>query len=198
MNYLAHAYLSFNLPDILLGNMVSDFVKGKKQFEYPAAIQQGIRLHRLIDAFTDRHEATGELKSFFRPAYRLYSGAFADVVYDHFLANDEDQFESDAALKHFTFWCYRELKFKQEWFPPHFSRMFPYMQEQDWLYHYRFREGIRKSFHGLARRAAYISEAETAFTIFNEHYEAMRDCYTSFFPELKTFTNHQLTLLMNS
>jgi acyl carrier protein phosphodiesterase len=30
MNYLAHAYLSFGEPDILAGNMISDFVKGKK------------------------------------------------------------------------------------------------------------------------------------------------------------------------
>ncbi len=35
MNYLAHAYLSFNDPEILVGNMISDFVKGKKKFDYP-------------------------------------------------------------------------------------------------------------------------------------------------------------------
>ena len=42
MNYLAHACLSFGKPDILLGNMINDFIKGKKQFDYPAAIQKGI------------------------------------------------------------------------------------------------------------------------------------------------------------
>lgn len=35
MNYLAHAYLSFNDPEILVGNLISDFVKGKKKFDYP-------------------------------------------------------------------------------------------------------------------------------------------------------------------
>jgi acyl carrier protein phosphodiesterase len=29
MNYLAHAVLSFQQPDILTGNMISDFVKGR-------------------------------------------------------------------------------------------------------------------------------------------------------------------------
>jgi hypothetical protein len=29
MNYLGHAYLSFNHQDILVGNMISDFIKGK-------------------------------------------------------------------------------------------------------------------------------------------------------------------------
>lgn len=30
MNYLAHAFLSFNHQPILTGNMISDFVKGKQ------------------------------------------------------------------------------------------------------------------------------------------------------------------------
>ena len=197
MNLLAHAYLSFNLPDILLGNMISDYVKGKTQYTYPIPVQHGIRLHRDIDSFTDTHEATKELKSFFRPHYRLYSGAFADVVYDHFLANDDEEFRTEKELRHFTAWCYRELKDKETLFPKPFERMFPYMQEQDWLYNYRFREGIHKSFHGLVRRAAYITEAETAFALFNEQFQAMQACYTAFFPELKAYAAYRLEALLN-
>jgi acyl carrier protein phosphodiesterase len=76
MNYLAHAYLSFNEPEILAGNMISDFVKGKKKFDYSLTIQQGIALHRAIDQFTDFHPVTQEAKSYFKKDYRLYSGAF--------------------------------------------------------------------------------------------------------------------------
>ena len=46
MNYLAHAYLSFDDAEILTGNIISDFVKGKKKFDYPSRIQAGIKLHR--------------------------------------------------------------------------------------------------------------------------------------------------------
>ncbi len=92
MNYLAHAYLSFHNPDILAGNMISDFVKGKKQFDYPSIIQKGIRLHRDIDTFTDQHPSTKKGKEDFKPAVGSYSGAFMDVVYDHFLALDTDEF----------------------------------------------------------------------------------------------------------
>ena len=35
MNYLAHAYLSSGDPSIPAGNMISDYVKGKKKFDYP-------------------------------------------------------------------------------------------------------------------------------------------------------------------
>src|ERR671921_866500 len=95
MNYLAHAYLSFRRPEILVGNMISDFVKGKSRLGYTAGVQQGITLHRQIDEFTDFHLATQQAKTIFRPHYRLYSGALVDVVYDHFLATDPELFTEE-------------------------------------------------------------------------------------------------------
>ena len=67
MNYLANARLSFNDPDLLIGNMISDFVKGKKKFDYPLSIQKGIQLHRLIDEFTDAHFEAKRAMKYFRP-----------------------------------------------------------------------------------------------------------------------------------
>jgi acyl carrier protein phosphodiesterase len=188
MNYLAHAYLSFNNPAILAGNMISDYIKGKKQFDYPPAVQKGIKLHRAIDNFTDTHAVTQELKSFFRPQYRLYSGAFADVVYDHFLANDTAQFNTEADLKQFAVSTYTMLEPFAGIFPPPFQKMFPYMKEYDWLYNYRYTWGIEKSFAGVVRRAAYLTESEIACEIFNKHYEAMQVCYHNFFPDLKKYS----------
>ena len=197
MNYLAHAWLSFGDPEILTGNMSSDFIKGKKQFEYPQQVQKGIRLHRAIDDFTDTHEATRQLKSFFRPQYRLYSGAFADVTYDHFLANDRNEFASDKELKDFTNITYNLLEKKVELLPSLFQKMLPYMKAQDWLYNYRFTWGIEKSFGGLVRRAKYLQESEIAFDLFNRHYDEMKICYNAFFPSLKDFTLHQFRQLLN-
>jgi len=198
MNYLAHAYLSFENPEILTGNMISDFVKGKKQFDYPLPVQKGIKLHRAIDDFTDTHAATHELKSFFRPQYRLYSGAFADVVYDHFLANDIAQFNSEADLKTFTENTYQLLEAHKEFFPVPFQKMFPYMKEYDWLYNYRHAWGIEKSFGGVVRRSAYLTESDIAFEVFNTHYKAMQVCYNAFFPDLKKYSLSKLDELLNT
>lgn len=196
MNYLAHAFLSFNDPDILTGNMISDFVKGKTKFQYPLPIQNGIGLHRQIDSFTDFHPATAKAKEFFRPQYRLYSGAFIDIVYDHFLAVDEKQFENDGGLENFTHKTYRILDNKTSYFPARFQIMYPYMKEQNWLYNYRLKEGIRKSFGGLVRRAAYLEESEIAFTIFNRNYDELQNCYDEFFPELKSYVSERLRSLL--
>lgn len=198
MNYLAHAYLSFNQPGILAGNMINDHIKGKKKFDYPEAIQKGMLLHRAIDDFTDHHPATEQAKKFFKAAYRLYSGAFVDVLYDHFLANDTNEFSDKAELYSFCQATYVSLQNNFALFPQKFQQVLPYMQSQNWLYNYRYKEGIEKSFGGLVKRAAYLSESATAFAIFNEHYDALQICYNDFFPGLKQFTVHQLKQLINN
>lgn len=187
MNYLAHAFLSFEDGAVLTGNMISDFVKGKTQYQYPPAIQDGIELHRQIDAFTDSHPVTARAKEFFRPVYRLYAGAFTDIVYDHFLALDEKHFAPYGGLLPFTELTYGQLEAHSSFFPERFMRMFPFMRSQNWLYGYRQQDGIRQSFYGLQRRAAYISETDHAFEIFITHYHELQECYDNFFPLLKKY-----------
>lgn len=194
MNFLAHAVLSFDDKEILVGNMISDFVKGKKKEGYPQAIRRGIQLHRLIDNFTDFHSATSNAKSFFRQQYGLYAGPFIDIVYDYFLANDPAMFATSEKLLDFSMKTYAELNEYRELLPPLFSRKLPYMKEENWLYNYRTEWGIDKSFHGLVRRAKYMDNAEKAVELFLKNKEELEKCYQEFFPELKSYV---LDLLMN-
>ncbi len=184
MNYLAHACLSFGYSDILLGNMISDFVKGKSKYDYPKEVQTGIALHRLIDNYTDSHEATKEAKEIFRPAYRLYSGAMVDVVFDYFLANDESEF-SETGLLQFSERTYQLLGENTALFPKKFEMMFPYMQSQNWLFNYRYKWGIQKSLQGVVKRAAYLTESDTAFQLFEQNIDVLQLCYNKFWPTLK-------------
>jgi len=187
MNYLAHAYLSFGNPAWTTGNLISDFVKGKKRYDFPEDIQQGIALHRAIDTYTDTHEGIISAKEIFRPHYRLYSGAFVDVVFDHFLANDRGQFENEAALEAFTATVYAALLQHYHKLPAEFHTMFDRMRQQNWLYNYRFRWGMERSFSGLVWRSKYMEESATAFRLFETNYEALQQSYNAFFPELLDF-----------
>jgi acyl carrier protein phosphodiesterase len=249
MNYLAHAYLSFEITDITVGNMISDFVKGKQKLDYPIAIQQGIMLHRFIDSFTDSHAVTRQAKSFFKEAYGLYAGPLVDVVYDHFLANDPlrfpetgekgpaagdgtrgpgervggtgggldgagggtrwpgdrargpeggaigDEETGGTGLKAFAQKTYERLSTRQALMPERFGRFFHYMRAQDWLFNYRYKQGIFNSFEGLARRAAYMGSSERAAQLFEKHYSGLEACYTDFFPALQDFALRTLEQL---
>ena len=176
--------------------MISDFVKGKKKFDYPQAIQKGIALHRAIDTFTDNHIATKTAKEFFRPAYRLYSGAFIDVIYDHFLAIDENEF-TEKSLFDFTQKTYESLDLDKHWMPEYFSTMFPYMKQHNWLFNYRTRWGLEKSLGGVVRRSAYLTESETAFNLFEQHYQLLQDCYRHFWAEVKPFAFEKFEMLLS-
>jgi acyl carrier protein phosphodiesterase len=217
MNYLAHAYLSFEITDITVGNMISDFVKGKQKLDYPVAIQHGITLHRAIDSFTDSHAVTRQAKSFFKGAYGLYAGPLVDVVYDHFLANDPLRFPETGqkegatgpqapsaangeetggtGLKAFAQKTYEQLSARQALMPERFGRLFHYMRAQDWLFNYRYKEGIFNAFAGLARRAAYMGSAEQADLLFEQYYTGLEACYTDFFPTLQDFALRTLQQL---
>ena len=195
MNLLAHAYLSFGQPEIIVGNLISDFVKGKKQYDYPPGIQRGITLHRNIDTFTDSSEATRIAKEVFRPAYRLYSGAITDIIYDHFLANDENEFPEGSLLP-FSQEVYVVLEKYHSWLPPQFAEMFPYMRSQNWLFNYHTRGGIDKSLRGLVRRSAFLTESNTAFVLFELHYDLLKACYGQLIIEIKSYAKQRLQELL--
>lgn len=174
--------------------MISDFVKGKKQFDYPDRIRQGITLHRAIDRFTDQHPATREAMDIFRPEYRLYSGAFVDVVYDHFLATDENEF-SPEKLHSFSLQVYSTLEEFQHLLPERFAGMFPYMRSHNWLYGYRNLAGAERSLDGVVRRAAYLHDSSAAVKLFRQYYQPLQRCYRQFWTDVKTFARGEFVLL---
>jgi acyl carrier protein phosphodiesterase len=63
MNVLAHIYLSGDSEQIIIGNYIGDYVKGREYLKYPELIRKGIILHRHIDAFTDNHPVVHEARS---------------------------------------------------------------------------------------------------------------------------------------
>jgi acyl carrier protein phosphodiesterase len=195
MNYLAHAYLSFSDPGVLVGNMVSDFVKGQQKNSFSGKPLAGIYLHRAIDSFTDTHPSTREAMQYFRADYRLYSGAIMDVIYDHFLATDEKEF-SDQSLFAFSQEVYQQLDSQAAHLPARFIPVFGYMRTQNWLYHYRSEQGLAQSLGGLVRRAAYLSDSQPALRSFREHRNALRACYEKFFPDVKQFAKQKLSELV--
>ena len=195
MNYLAHAYLSFENEPILIGNMISDFVKGKQKFTFPEKVQKGIMFHRMIDIFTDAHAATKKAKDIFKPHAHRYEGAFVDVIYDHFLAVDETEFPLNK-LEYFANKIYHVLKTNETILPVRFRNMLPYMINQNWLLNYRFTWGIENSFEGIFRRATYLEKNNDIFECFTNNYEPLQHCYKEFFPAVKDFAFNEYNILI--
>src|SRR5690349_12341831 len=89
MNFLAHIFLSGDDPEIMVGNFIGDFVKGRNLDDrFSSGIVKGIELHRAIDEYTDSHPVVAQSKNRLRPKYRHYAPVIVDVFYDHFLAKN--------------------------------------------------------------------------------------------------------------
>lgn len=99
MNYLAHFHLAASArqddaPGLIVGALLGDFVKGPLRNEWPNDWEQGIALHRRIDALTDSHPEVGSLLETLPPAYRRYGGIMLDVCFDYCLARQWRNFHS--------------------------------------------------------------------------------------------------------
>ena len=196
MNFLAHAYLSFNKEEIVVGNLISDFVKVNKKFDYSKGIQDGISLHRKIDEFTDNHPQTKLAKQLLKPAVGLYAGAFIDVVYDYFLANNLNCFSSEIELHDFANGVYKILENHKAIVPPNFEKVMPSMQANNWLYNYKFDYGVQRSFEGLYRRAKFLTPSDNkAYQSFIANKSVLHEFANSFIKDVIVFVKKELTTM---
>ena len=185
MNFLAHSYLSFS-EEQLVGNMIADFVKNRDVARLPESIQKGIKLHRAIDTFTDAHPLIHEAKAPFRPLVRLYSGAFVDVAFDYFLANDTTE-NSQREWQEHSQRVYAVLRRYEEFLPEVFKKVLDKMQQDDWLYNYRNEWGIDYSFQNVVNKAQFLDKTTNVFPAFLANKDFLREKYEIFFPEIKSF-----------
>lgn len=191
MNFLAHAFLSFGQEEILVGNMVADFVKGKEIQRYDKGILIGILLHREIDAFTDSHPLVKAGQAYLRPRFRHYSTVITDIFFDYFLGKNWEQY-SDLSLDTFVNQTYKILDANLTLLPDSFKEMFIWMKSQNWLYHYREIEGIQKALTGLSRRTTFDSKMNEAPELLLEKEAEFELIFFAFFKELETFARHKL------
>lgn len=191
MNFLAHAFLSFGKEEILVGNMVADFVKGKEIQRYDKGILIGILLHREIDAFTDSHPLVKAGQAYLRPRFRHYSTVITDIFFDYFLGKNWDRY-SDLPLETFVNQTYKILDEHLHLLPDSFREMFVWMKSQNWLYHYREIAGMQKALTGLSRRTTFDSKMNEAPEVLLEKEAEFELIFFAFFKELETFARHKL------
>lgn len=85
MNFLAHLWLADRSRTSLAGAVLGDVVRGADLRAYPDDLAEGIRLHRRVDALTDRHPRLQPLRADFAPGARRYAGIVLDLAADHAL-----------------------------------------------------------------------------------------------------------------
>jgi acyl carrier protein phosphodiesterase len=185
MNYLAHLHLGGPGREQLLGSLYGDFVKGPLDNRWPSAIEQAIRLHRRIDAFTDSHPLIDRARARFPQARRRLSGVLLDVFFDHCLCLHWESY-ADQPLDTFIACVYRVL-LSEPALPPGLAHIAPRMAAQDWLGSYQKFDVLEQVIQGMARRLSRPALLDGAFSELEARYELLEGDFLAFYPELLSF-----------
>ena len=185
MNFLAHAYLSGNNKQVLLGNFIADSIKGTDLNNYSGDVRRGILMHREIDHYTDNHPLVKKGKERLYEKYHKYASVIIDMYYDHFLARNWHVY-SDTTLEEYAQNVYVLLIKNYSLLPLRYKKILPFMIRSNWLCSYASIEGIGQRLTGLANyRARYISKMEESTKELEQHYELFQSEFEEFMFKIK-------------
>jgi len=191
MNFLAHLFLSGENEEVMVGNLLGDFMRGRKPGAFREGIAKGISLHRKIDEFTDNHPLVIKTKHRLRPEFKHYAPVVADVFYDHFLAANFSDY-SDISLKDFAHRCYYVLRKHKELFPPRFQQALIYMRFRNVLVSYSKLNGMEFAFARMSKRSNHATNFHNATKELHKNYDYYYSEFKIFFPELFNYTKEIL------
>jgi acyl carrier protein phosphodiesterase len=186
MNFLAHTYLSGNNEELLIGNFIGDYIKGKAYVKYPEMIKKGILMHRDIDSFTDYHAITKRSRMRVIEKYSKYSGIIIDIFYDHFLAAMFDKY-SLLPLEDFVNYTYVVLKKNYKILPLAIKYWFPTFLENNWMMTYTSIDGIELVLERMSANTSLPDHSAYAVEVLRAEYDAFAADFEEFFPLIVRF-----------
>jgi len=196
MNFLAHSHLSGNNNDVLFGNFIADAVKGNGFTRYSKDVQTGIKLHRKIDTYTDKHPIFKQTLNRIRSDFGKYAGVAADIYYDHYLAKNWKTYHQ-IDLKQFAGQVYTILRNNYSILPDRTKRLLPFLVMQNWLVGYSNFHDLQLVFYGMDRRTGFKSGMSKAVKVLRKNYLEIGDDFAGFYPQLFEYAEKTLLELNN-
>ena len=181
VNFLAHFYLSQSDEELIAGNFLGDFVKGKAYEEFDLKVQHGILLHRHIDNEMDTSDMHDEVKEIVRPYCGKFTGVALDLLYDYFLATSWED-HSTMSLVGFESFIHEVLNDHRDLMNRNALFTMDAMIRGKWLSRYATLEGFERSCSGLASRISAPSGLEHLPALLVEHKSPFAFEFQRFFP----------------
>ncbi|CAJ1787400.1 Acyl carrier protein phosphodiesterase [Aeromonas salmonicida] len=189
MNYLAHLHLAAHTRSSLTGNLLGDFIKGPLPSALAPEFDEGIWLHRKIDAFTDAHPEHRAAVACFEAPWRRFGGILVDMLYDHWLSVHWPQFCAEP-LPRFLQHSYDQLLADHLLLADGLPAALKRMAEQNWIASYRHKEGLGRALNGIGhrlRRPVLLGDALTTLDEMDWHTCELG--FLRFYPQLMAFSS---------
>jgi acyl carrier protein phosphodiesterase len=189
MNHLAHFFLSSADSNLLVGGFLGDFVKGRLKGERTRRVEDGIKLHRAIDAYTDQHAITRLSQKRFDPRFRRFAGIMTDIIFDHFLALHWHKYHGED-LQTFSDATFGVLLGNREHLPALAIKACERMHDANALLNYRKPEFVHRSFCHLSTRLRRDNPLTDAYEQFLANRDELDSDFGKFFPALTRFADN--------
>ncbi|MEM7079056.1 MAG: ACP phosphodiesterase [Pseudomonadota bacterium] len=206
MNFLAHCALAddharhwdYDLASrsgLLAGAIFGDFIKGRVPGAWPLALQRGARLHRRIDALSNRDPDIRTTCERFPTHLRRVAPILVDILADYHLTRHWATY-ADEALTTFSQRVYRSLQDQASYMPSRAQRFVAYMTDADLLAHYDEWLHLDRAVDSVVRRlparldlepeelhAALRAIAPASTADFHGYYASLQQATTGLAPE---------------
>lgn len=196
MNFLAHCLLpEVACPGIpaafIAGGFLGDFVKGGLEGRFPPDLENGIRLHRRIDAFSNRLPGIEQSCARLPANLRRYAPIFLDVVADHVLARHWSDFHN-SSLVGFTNRVYTILEAHGDHLPDHGHRFLEHARSQDLFARYAEADVLAGVLTSIARRLGKPELATETVAAVNQTLPGLEEDFREYFPTMVEHTREWL------
>ena len=152
MNFLAHAFLAGDEPELVVGGVIGDWIKGPLPGGLPADLARGVALHRAIDSFSEGHPAFRASRARVSAARRRYAGVLVDIFYDHLLALEWAK-HHEQTLAAYSASVYAQINCRLNQIPAPAHLALSLMTTEDWFLGYAQLDGIADVLARMSRRA---------------------------------------------
>jgi acyl carrier protein phosphodiesterase len=186
MNFLAHTYLSGCKEEIIVGNFMGDYVKGRNYVHLPELVRKGILIHRDIDTYTDAHPITRRSRLRLVERYHKYAGVIVDIFYDHFLASRWEDY-CGIPLEEYVDRTYDLLKRNYKSLPQGIKVWFPTFLENNWMLAYKTVDGIELVLDRMSANTSLPDHTGFAIERMRDRYEEFERDFQEFFPGIIDF-----------
>ncbi len=185
MNYLAHAYLSGNNEELLIGNFIADHLRGNDFSRYSEGVIKGIQLHRRIDTFTDAHPLFKASKRVFYNGFEKYSGILVDIYFDYFLAKQFADYHHQS-LSEFCSEVYTVYSRNEHLMPESSTRFLNYVLKNNIYQNYSSLEGIETVLTHLSHRIGHKVALNKSLGHFKASEPLLENHFSNFIIDLKS------------
>ena len=186
MNWLAHVFLSEQKIDFQLGNYLADPLKGKVWEDATTDMIKGMKIHMLIDSYTDSNDIVFTSKNRLRENGLLKS-IVMDLTYDYFLTKNWDNF-CNKPLNTFSNNFYKNALNRMSQLPLHTNTPMINMIQRDLLNKYHTLDQLEIAFERMDKRLSdRLKKRDTASSYYEkvlENIDSLENDFLEFFPQL--------------